>query len=383
MADKRDYYETLGVKKSASDDDLKRAYRKMAKQYHPDANPGDKQTEEKFKEVNEAYAVLSDSQKRAAYDQYGHAAFDPASGGTAGGFYSGQGFDMNDIFESFFGESGFGDIFSGGSRRRSGPRRGSDLHTNIQIKFEEAVFGTTKDIKLQTMESCSTCGGTGAKPGTVAESCRHCGGSGQERVQQQTMFGSMTSVRSCSVCRGDGRIIRDPCQSCNGAGKNRANKTLQVNVPKGIDNGQSIRLSGKGEAGDRGGPSGDLLITVYVQPHRLFTRQGTNLYLDVPITFVQATLGDEITVPTLDGEEKYQVKPGTQPNTVVNLRGKGAPNVKNPRIVGDLVIKFIVNVPTQLSEKQKVKLKEFADEMGDDYSNTKKSSWFEKIKGKK
>ena len=382
MADKRDYYEVLGVQKSAADDDLKRAYRKMAKQYHPDANPGDKQAEEKFKEVNEAYAVLSDAQKRAAYDQYGHAAFDPAAGGTAGGFYNGAGFDMNDIFESFFGESGFGDIFSGGSRRRAGPRRGADLHTNIQVKFEEAVFGTTKDIKLQAFESCETCGGSGARPGTVAENCKHCGGTGQERVQQQTMFGSMTSVRTCSVCQGEGKIIRDPCPSCHGAGKIRTNKTLQVNVPKGIDNGQSIRLSGKGEAGDKGGPAGDLLITVYVQPHRLFTRQGTNLYLDVPVTFVQAALGDEITIPTLDGEEKYVVKPGTQPNTVVSIRGKGVPNVKNQRLIGDLVIKLVVNVPTQLSDKQKQKLREFADEMGDDYKNSKKT-WFDKIKGKK
>jgi molecular chaperone DnaJ len=380
MADKRDYYESLGVQKNASDDELKKAYRKMAKQYHPDANPGDKKAEERFKEINEAYGILSDPQKKAAYDQYGHAAFDQTAAG-GGGYYSGAGFDMGDIFESFFGESNFGDIFNSGSRRRTGPRRGADLRTTLQIKFEEAVFGTVKDIKLQTSETCETCHGTGAKPGTVAENCRHCGGTGQERVQQQTMFGAMTAVRTCSVCKGEGKIIREPCPVCHGSGKNRVNKTLQVTVPKGIDNGQSIRLSGKGEPGDKGGPAGDLLITVYVQPHRVFTRQGTNIYLDVPITFVQAALGDEIAIPTLDGEEKYNVKPGTQPNTIVSIRGKGVPNVKNQRLIGDLVVKFIVNVPTQINEKQKQKLREFADEMGDDYKNSKKT-WFEKLMGK-
>jgi molecular chaperone DnaJ len=381
MAEKRDYYETLGVQKNASDDELKKAYRKMAKQYHPDANPGDKQAEERFKEINEAYAILSDPQKKAAYDQYGHAAFDQNAGaGQGGGFYGGS-FDMGDIFESFFGDAGFGDIFTGSTRRRNGPRRGADLKTNIQIKFEEAVFGTTKEIKLQTNEICESCRGTGAKAGTVPENCRHCGGTGQERVQQQTMFGAMTAVRTCSVCHGEGKIIREHCPACHGQGKVRINKTLQVTIPKGIDNGQSVRLGGKGEPGEKGGQAGDLLITVYVQSHKLFTRQGTNLYLDVPISFVQAALGDEITIPTLDGEEKYTVKAGTQPNTVVNIRGKGVPNVKNQRMIGDLVVKLIVHVPAQLNDRQKQKLREFAEEMGEDGTN--KKSWFEKIMGKR
>ncbi|MCL2351355.1 MAG: molecular chaperone DnaJ [Firmicutes bacterium] len=382
MADKRDYYEVLGVEKAATDDDLKRAYRQMAKKYHPDANPGDKTAEGKFKEVNEAYAVLSDPQKRAAYDQHGHAAFDPAMGaGGAGGFYGGVDFNMSDIFESFFGgEGGFGDIFGGGNRRaRSGPRRGADLQTNIQIKFEEAVFGTTKDIQITSNEPCPACKGSGAKPGTSAESCKHCGGTGQERVQQQTMFGTMTSVRTCSICRGEGKIIREPCPECRGAGKIRAVKTLSVIVPKGIDNGQSVRLSGKGEPGEKGGPPGDLLITVYVQPHKHFTRQGMNLFLDVPITFVQAALGDELKIPTLDGEEKYAVKAGTQPGTVATIRGKGVPNVKNSKSVGDLIIKLVVTVPTQMNERQKQRLRDFADEMGEEYKN-QKHSFFDKIK---
>lgn len=378
MADKNDYYETLGVQKNATEEDLKKAYRKLAKQYHPDANPGDKTAEAKFKELSEAYSVLSDPQKRAAYDQYGHAAFDGMAGG-AGGFNGG--FDMGDIFESFFGND-FGDIFGGGGRRRSGPRRGSDVHTNLQIKFEEAVFGTTKEIQLPMDETCSTCKGTGAKPGTVAENCRHCNGSGQERVQQQTMFGTMTSVRTCSICKGEGKIIKEPCTGCRGSGKVRMNKNLQVNVPKGIDNGQSIRISGKGEAGQKGGPSGDLLITIYIQPHKLFTREGNNIYLDVPITFVQAALGGEIAIPTLSGEEKYNVKPGTQTGTVVTLSGKGVPNVRNNRSVGDLVARLKVTVPTQLSDRQKQLLKDFADEMGEEYKDNRKG-FFDKLKDKK
>ncbi|MCL2462457.1 MAG: molecular chaperone DnaJ [Defluviitaleaceae bacterium] len=387
MADKRDYYEVLGVQKTANDDDLKKAYRQMAKKYHPDANPGDKSAEESFKEVNEAYAVLSDPQKRAAYDQYGHAAFDPAMGGAGGNPYGGVNFDMGDIFSSVFGEGlgdifggGFGDMFGGGGRRaRNGPRRGADLQTNIQIRFEEAVFGTQKDIQLTSSDACPTCKGSGAKPGTTAESCKHCGGTGQERVQQQTMFGTVTSVRPCTICNGEGKIVRDPCPDCRGTGKVRTTKTLTVNVPKGVDNGTVIRLTGKGEPGEKGGPSGDLLITVYVQSHKHFTRQGMNLYLDVPITFVQAALGDELTIPTLDGSEKYTIKPGTQPGTIVTLRGKGVPSLKNNKSVGDLIIKLVVTVPTQMSERQKQRLRDFADEMGEEYKN-QKQTFFEKIK---
>jgi len=375
MADKQDYYDTLGVSKSATDSELKSAYRKLAKQHHPDANPGDEAAEAKFKEISEAYAVLSDGDKRAAYDQYGHAAFDPSSGG-GGGFYGNVNFDMHDIFNSFFGDSF--DIFGGGGRRRNGPRRGADLQMRMQIKFEEAVFGASKEVQLQANELCGTCKGSGAKPGTHPENCKECGGSGQVRVMQQTLLGSMTTVRSCPACKGEGRVIKDPCATCRGAGKVRATKTLNITVPKGIDNGQSIRLAGKGEPGEKGGPDGDLLITMQIQPHKVFSRQGNNLYLDVPITFVQAALGDEISVPMLDGtEEKYNIKAGTQPGAIVHLKGKGVPSVRNNRNVGDLVVTLNVTVPTSLTEKQKEHLRDFNEAMGDDYN---KKNWFEKIK---
>ncbi len=377
MADKKDYYETLGVSKGAGEDDLKKAYRKMAKQYHPDANPGDATAEQKFKEVSEAYGVLSDPQKRAAYDQYGHAAFDQQGGG---GFYNGPGVDINDIFSSFFGEGGFGDLFGGRGRSRNGPRRGADLQMRLNIKFEEAVFGTVKDVQIQTYDTCATCKGTGAKPGTYAESCKHCNGTGEQRVTQQTPLGYFTQTHQCPHCRGEGKIIKEPCLDCRGAGKVRVTKTLQITVPKGIDDGQSIRLSGKGEAGEKGGQPGDLIITMRVSPHKVFAREGNNLYLDFPITFVQAALGDEINVPLLDGtEEKYTVKAGTQPGTVVTLRGKGSPSVRNNRIVGDLLVKLNVTVPTSLNDKQKDILRSFNDAMGDEFKNQKKN-WFDKLK---
>jgi len=376
MADKTDYYEALGITKDANDDQIKKAYRKLAKQYHPDANPGDSKAEAKFKEVSEAYSVLSDPQKRAAYDQYGHSAFDPNSSGGQGGFSGYSGFDANDIFESFFG-GGFGDIFGGGARR-NGPRRGADLQTSMQIEFEEAVNGAEKSIQITSNEACDTCKGSGAKPGTTAESCKQCNGTGQERVMQQTMFGAMTSVRTCSACRGTGKIIKTPCTNCGGSGKVRQSKTLQIQIPKGIDNGQSIRLTGKGEPGERGGPSGDLLITIYVKPHRLFTRNGTNLYLEVPITFAQAALGSEISIPTLTGLEKYTLKPGTQTGTAVTLKGKGIPSLRNNKNFGDLVATLKVTVPTQLTDRQKQLLKDFAESMGEEYTDHKKG-FFDKV----
>ncbi len=375
LADKRDYYEVLGVSKGAGDDEIKKAYRKMAKQHHPDANPGNKEAEAKFKEVSEAYSVLSDSQKRAAYDQMGHAAFDQTGGGGYGGFNGG--FDVNDIFETFFGD-GFG--FGGGGRsRKAGPRRGADLQSSLSITFEEAVFGVTKEIQITANDTCETCRGTGAKAGTVAENCRHCGGSGQERFQQQTMFGTMTSVRTCSICHGEGKVIKDPCGTCRGTGKVRKSKNLSVNVPKGIDNGQTIRLAGSGEAGEKGGPPGDLLITIRVSPHKYFKRDGVNLYLEVPITFVQAALGSEIIIPTLTGQEKHTIKAGTQTGTVVTLRQKGVPNVRNSKVVGDLIVTLKVMVPTSLTERQKNLLHSFADEMGDEYKDHKKG-FFDKLK---
>ncbi|MCL1883212.1 MAG: molecular chaperone DnaJ [Defluviitaleaceae bacterium] len=378
MANKKDYYEQLGVKRDATDDQLKKAYRKMAKQYHPDANPGNKEAEAKFKEVSEAYGILSDATKRKTYDQYGHAAFEQGGGG---GFHGGV--DINDIFGSFFGGGGmdFGDIFGGGGgRSRPRPRRGSDLQMRVNIKFEEAVFGATKEVQLQTYEACPTCSGSGAKPGTYAESCKKCNGTGSERVTKQSFIGMMTQIVPCTACKGEGRIIKEPCGGCRGQGRVRTTKTLDVNVPKGIDNGQSIRLQGKGEMGEKGAPAGDLYITVAVAPHKLFSREGSHLYLEIPITFVQAAIGDEISIPTLDGkEEKYNVKQGTQPGTVVQLRGKGVPNVHNPRTIGDLIVKLNVTVPTSMSERQKEALRSFNEAMGDDYKNHKKR-WYDKVR---
>jgi len=358
---KQDYYEALGTQKGADDAELKRAYRQMAKKYHPDANPGDKAAEEKFKEVNEAYSVLSDEQKRAAYDQYGHAAFDGTAGG--GGFNGmNMDFDMGDIFGSVFG-----DFFGGGGgrSRQTGPQRGSDVQVNIQIEFEESIFGVDREISLTIDDHCDTCGGTGAKPGTVAESCRHCGGSGQERFQQQTMFGTMTSVRACSICRGEGKIIKSPCEKCAGKGIMRKSKKIIVTVPKGIDNGQSIPFKGKGAAGGHGGPKGDLYVKVYVKPHKAFTRNGNNLYMDMDISFVQAALGDDLVIPTVYGDDTYVLKAGTQTGTTVTMRGKGVPNVRNPRTIGDLLIRLNVVVPTQLNDQQKDALRQYAEAMGE------------------
>jgi len=375
MADKRDYYETLGINKQAGDDDIKKAYRKLAKQYHPDANPGDEKAEAKFKEISEAYGVLSDADKRRQYDHMGHAAFS-----QQGGFGGGGSMDLNEIF-SRFGDILGGDLFGmGGGGRRRGPQRGSDLQMRLTIKFEEAVFGCTREVTLNTYETCVPCKGTGAKPGTFAETCKKCNGAGSERVMQQTMLGYMTSVVACNACRGEGKIIKEPCKDCKGQGRVKANKTLNVTVPKGIDNGQQVRLQGKGEFGEKGGPPGDLYIVVQVTPHKLFNREGNNLYLEIPVTFVQAALGDDITVPMLDGtEEKYALKPGTQPGAVVHLRGKGVPSVRNNRNVGDLVVKFNVTVPTVMNERQKELLVAFNDAMGDDYKNHKKR-WFDKVK---
>lgn len=366
MADKRDYYDVLGVPKGASDDEIKKAYRKLAKQYHPDANPDNKEAEDKFKEASEAYEVLSDSTKRSSYDQFGHSAFNGGQGGGYGGFEGGFS-DMSDIFESFFG-GGFG----GSRRSKNGPKRGNDVNINIQITFEEAIFGVTKDINVSADEQCDTCKGTGSKPGSTAESCKTCNGTGQERIQMQTLFGSTTTVRSCQTCGGTGKIIKEPCQTCKGTAKVRKNKTISVNIPKGIDNGQTIRLSGKGEAGERGGGYGDLLVTIYVKPSEHYTRKGTTLYVNVPISFTMACFGGEITIPTLYGNEKYQVKPGTQPNTVAILKSKGAPSIKNSKIIGDLQATLQVIVPTNLTEKQKDALMQYQAEMGEEPSNTKK-----------
>lgn len=328
----------------------------MAKKYHPDANPGDKTAEQKFKELNEAYEVLSDSQKKAQYDQFGHSAFEQGMGGGAGGYYSNMEFDMGDLGDIFGSMFGFG---GGASRRRNGPQRGADVNVNIQISFEDAVFGTTKEIQINATVECDDCHGSGAKPGTHAETCSRCGGSGQERFVQQSMFGAMTSVRTCSSCGGTGKTIKDPCTKCKGTGRTKEKKSFEVKIPKGIDNGQTIRLSGGGEPGAKGGGNGDLLVTVYVQPDKYFVRKGVDVYCDVPISFVQAALGDEITIKTLYGEEKYTVKPGTQPNDVVKLRSKGVPSLRNNNVKGDMIITLKVKVPTDLTSKQKDLLRQF------------------------
>lgn len=375
---KRDYYEVLGLNKGATDADIKKAYRKLAKKYHPDANPNNQEAESKFKEATEAYEVLSDEKKRQTYDQFGHSAFEGAGGFSGGGNFSGM--DMGDIFESFFGGGGFSDIFGGGSsKRRRGPSRGADLQYNLTIDFEEAVFGCKKEISFQADDKCDTCNGSGAKPGTHAETCKTCGGSGQERVMQQTMFGSMTTVIECRTCHGEGKIIKEPCTICSGKGKVRKTKNITVDIPKGINEGQSIRKAGMGAPGEKGGPNGDLLVAISIRPHKTFIRQNNDIYVEVPISIIQATLGDEIKIPTIDGEENYTVKAGTQPETTVTLKNKGVFNVRNPKLRGDQIIKFKVVVPTKISDHQKELLMQFASQDGS-VPNVKKENFFDKVK---
>lgn len=374
MANKRDYYEVLGVGKSASDADIKKAYRKLAKQYHPDVNQGDKQAEAKFKEANEAYEVLSNPQKRAQYDQFGHAGMDPNGFGGFGGGGFGD-FDFGDIFESFFGGSGFG---GRSGRNKRGPQKGADLKYSMEIAFEEASFGLEKEITINRMENCSTCGGTGSKPGSEPSTCKHCNGTGQVQYKQSTPFGHFVNVKTCEVCGGEGRIITNPCSTCNGKGKIRKNIKIKVNIPAGIDDGQTISLRGEGEAGVRGGPAGDLYITIRIKTHPLFQRQGSDVICEIPITFVQAALGAELEVPTLDGKVKYTVPEGTQTGTVFRLKSKGIPFLRgNGR--GDQYVRVNIEVPKKLNEKQKSILKEFADMSGDECHEERKS-FFNKMK---
>ena len=376
MAEKRDYYEVLGVSKSASADEIKRAYRVLAKKYHPDMNPGDKEAEVKFKEANEAYEVLSDSDKRQKYDQYGHAAFDPSMGGSSGfggfGGFSGEGFDFGDIFSSFFG--------GGGTTRstRNMPIEGEDVITRITLTFDEAVFGCKKEVSFARVEGCPECSATGAEKGTKPETCKVCGGRGQVTVQQQTMLGYMQTQRACQNCRGTGKIIKTPCKNCNGKAYIRITKKLEVTIPAGIDNMQRIVLRGQGSAGRNGGSAGDLVIEVRVKPHEVFTRSGNNIYCEIPISFSEAALGAEIDIPTLGGKtEKYTVPEGTQTGTVFTVKGKGVPDVNTKR-KGDLLITAVVETPKNLSAEQKKILKQFSETLKE--TNTgKRQSFFKKI----
>ena len=359
---KRDYYEVLGIDKSADESAIKRAYRTLAKKYHPDMNPGDKEAERKFKEVNEAYDVLSDPDKKAKYDQYGHAAFEPGGMGGGSGFggFGDMGFDISDIFSSFFGGGG------GGSRR--GPVRGEDINVHLTLTFEEAVFGVKKEISYQRIQKCSKCGGNGAAKGTSPKTCPTCGGSGRVRVQQRTPLGIMQTQKTCDACRGSGKIVEQPCDACHGNGYVRATKKLEVSIPAGIDDGQRVVLGGQGSDGREGGPAGDLYIFVNVRPHPVFEREGTDIYCEIPISFTEAALGAEIDIPTLEGSEKYQIPEGTQTGTTFTLRQKGVP-VVNSKNRGNLNISVKVEVPKNLNAEQKELLRKFADSCGE--ANTK------------
>ncbi|MGX9757231.1 molecular chaperone DnaJ [Clostridioides difficile] len=372
MSTKRDYYEVLGISKGAEAQEIKKAYRKLAMKYHPDRNPGDKEAEEKFKEINEAYEVLSDDTKRKTYDQFGHDGLNGQGGFGGQGGFNGQGFGgFEDMFGDIFGDM-FGGGFSGGRQRRRGPQRGADIRQNVTISFEEAAFGKKMSIKLNRSEECDECDGTGAKPGTSKKTCSTCNGTGQVRTVQRTPFGNIASSRPCSACNGTGEVIESPCSKCHGTGNTRKVKTIEVDIPAGIDDGQMIKLAGQGEVGEKGAPRGDLYIVVNVKSHPLFTRDGNDIYFEMPITFVQATLGDEIEVPTLDGKVKYSVPEGTQTGTVFRLKEKGIPRIRgNSR--GDQYVKVVVEIPKKLNDKQKDLLREFAKECGSNVHEKKKT----------
>ncbi len=374
MADKRDCYEILGINKSATDEEIKKAYRKKAKQYHPDANPGDKEAEERFKEANEAYSILSDPDKKAKYDAYGYAGVDPSAGGGGfGGGFSG-GFDMGDIFDMF------GGIFGGGASRRNpnAPMRGEDVGVRITIDFNDAIFGCKRDISFTRVENCAECGGSGAAKGTTANTCRKCGGRGTINVQRRTPFGVMSSTAACDECGGKGKTIQTPCRECRGSGTVRKNKTLEVSIPAGIDNGQSIALKGQGDAGLNGGPAGDLLIQVNIRRHEFFVREGYNIRYELPITFADAALGAKITIPTPDGMGELTIPEGTQSGATFSVRGKGVPKL-NGKSRGDLYVTVVVETPKGLSKKQKDLLKDFQESL-QDKNHAKHKSFFDRFK---
>lgn len=375
---KRDYYEVLGVSKTATQDELKKAYRKLARKYHPDLNKDNPEAAEKFKECNEAYSVLSDEQKRAQYDQFGPEAFEnggmggPGAGGF-GGFGGFGGSGMEDIFDMFFGGQG-----RGGRSNNAGPQRGADLRYDMEISFEEAAFGVEKEVSLKRAERCEHCHGEGAEPGSKVETCPECHGSGYVRFTQNTMFGQMVNERPCSRCHGEGKIISDPCRECRGTGTVKKTKKLKVKIPAGVDNGSRLRVGGEGEAGLKGGPSGDLYVYLYVKPHKFFERDGTTVLCEVPINIVQATLGAEIKVPTLDGQVTMKVPEGTQPGKVMRLKGKGIPSLRGGGR-GDQLVRMKVVVPTKLTDKQKDALQKFAD-ISKDNINPEEKSFLNKVK---
>ena len=375
MAEQRDLYEVLGLQKGASDDEIKKAYRKLAKKYHPDLNPGDKEAEKKMKEVNGAYEVLSDAEKKARYDQYGFAGIDPnyAGGAGGGGFGGFQDFDLGDIFGSMFG-GGFG----GQQTRQNGPRKGENLRITLQLTFEEAVFGCEKSVSVTRHESCKDCGGTGAKKGTSPETCPVCRGSGQVQSTQRTPFGVFSSSSPCQNCKGTGKIIKEPCPSCKGEGRVRKTRTIRVKIPAGIDDGQTISLRGEGNGGARGGPAGDLYVTVYVKEHKMFKRDGQDIILEMPISFAQAALGATLIVPTVDGKVQYDLPEGTQTGTVFRLRGSGVPSV-NGRGRGDQYVKVNVEIPRNLNHEQKELLRKF-DEATGDSCYSERGGFFKKMK---
>ncbi len=370
---KRDYYEVLGVDKNADDDALKKAYRQLAKKYHPDVNPGNKEAEAKFKEASEAYAVLSDPEKRRQYDQFGHAAFDGSGGAGGFGGFDFSGADFSDIFGDIFGD------FFGGSRSRSGarsngPMKGANLRTSVRITFEEAVFGVEKELELNLKDECKTCHGSGAKPGTSKETCPKCKGQGQIVYTSQSFFGTVRNVQVCPDCKGSGKIVREKCPDCGGTGYVTSRKKIAVSIPAGIDNGQCVRIPGKGEPGVNGGERGDLLVEVIVASHPIFQRQDTNIYSTVPISFAVAALGGEVLIDTVDGRVAYEVKPGTQTDTRVRLKGKGVPSLRYRDVRGDHYVTLVVQTPDKLSKEAKDLLKQFDALTGDSLNAVKNAS---------
>ena len=380
---KRDYYEVLGVDRNADDAALKKAYRALAKKYHPDMNPGDKEAEKKFKEASEAYAVLSDAEKRRQYDQFGHAAFEGGAGGAGGGFggFDSNGADFGDIFGDIFG-----DLFGGGrrgGRAGNGPMQGANIRKGVRITFEEAVFGCEKELEVVIKDPCTTCNGTGAKPGTSPATCPKCGGKGQVVYTSQSFFGTVQNVQTCPDCHGTGKIIKEKCSDCAGTGYVASKKTIQVSIPAGIDNGQSIRIRGKGEPGTNGGPRGDLLVEVTVSRHPVFGRQDMHIFSTAPISFAQAALGGDVRIKTVDGDVLYNVKPGTKTDTKVRLKGKGVPSLRNKQVRGDHYVTLVIQTPEKLSAEAKEALRKFDALTGNTLNQDIDSEKTEKKKGKK